>query len=415
MQKIKYIEYVSLAVLVVLVFYMYSHLQPLIDIRGGQGWDGLNYASMYNYFSLSEFKNFLGKGIEYAPSFPFNQRVLTPFLSSLLPFDMFISFKIVNSLFTLGTVLVMHYIVTGIIGLSRTVSLFNILWFTFHWISYPRLSNYYPLLIDPSFVFFLSLFLVLYIKESFCFLPLVTILGVASKESFLAVIILLALYQLFYIITGSRFSNKNKNKKRKELVYVTLSLIAGITTSVFIKTALFPSSGSSLLTVFIWIYKRSLDPLSLLKFIAAFFIAYGFFAILAVRNFTSLVSENNLFILIVSSVFISFGYIAGSDMTRILFNAYPFLIFLILNSSQKENKIALTIGFLLSLPLMYLTSAIPNAETISPYLEVTGYFSWLPEYAANSIVALWLLYFIIYLFIYNFIANNKWSQLVRSC
>jgi hypothetical protein len=204
---------VVLSSLTLTVYLLYSYLQPtysyhLLDSR----YDALKYAKAYDYFK--------GFSTDYQLSFPFNARILMPWLAAKLPFnDLKTDFIWLNGLFIVLTVGVLSFVWQKL-QIRLSLILTGLFWVLFHWKGLIRMYLPDPVTADVGEYFWMALFLAFlfigegklwsdgtsdpmflydieqqksgYLKGKRLFtslgLTLTAVLGTLQKESFIAVL-----------------------------------------------------------------------------------------------------------------------------------------------------------------------------------------------------------------------------------
>lgn len=356
-----------------IVYLVYAVVQPtysyeLLDKR----FDAHKYAESYRYF----------RGItpEYLSSFPFNTRILSPWMAAYLPFnDLKTDFIWLNGAFVVLTVslltLIWHklHLRLSVIGLG-------LFWLLFHWKGLVRMYLPDPVTADIGGYFWLALFLgfLFFYKEenskgSRYFkasgLIVTAVLGTLQKESFIAVIGLMDLWGglsvwLMRTPTGAGETQKDAFSMTKGTILTLLFafLIAVLTHYLF--SYFFPASVSdwrnnSFISLFRGIKRYIVQPELFLRIPVSWLFAYGtlWLALFPLRLWPTSHSSHlapHLLLWLFLSVF------GGGDTTRILFNGMPFVLtFLLLRLNQQPNWIGWYVLFT-SLPLMRLTELEPD-------------------------------------------------------
>lgn len=134
------------------VYLLYSYFQPtysyhLLDSR----YDALKYAKAYDYFN--DF------AADYQLSFPFNARILMPWLAAQLPFnDLKTDFIWLNGLFIVLTVGMLTFVWQKL-QIRLSLILIGLFWVLFHWKGLIRMYLPDPVTADVGGYFWLALFL----------------------------------------------------------------------------------------------------------------------------------------------------------------------------------------------------------------------------------------------------------------
>lgn len=366
------------------VYLLYSYLQPtysyhLLDSR----YDALKYAKAYDYFK--------GFPTDYQLSFPFNARILMPWLAAKLPFnDLKTDFIWLNGLFIVMTVGVLTFVWQKL-QIRLSVILIGLFWVLFHWKGLVRMYLPDPVTADVGGYFWLTLFLgfLLLSKEEnskwnnfFKAFGLVVtaVLGTLQKESFIAVIGLTAFWGVFSVwlvqtstmasgtLTGAgmKIDAFSMTNNRLLLLAFMFAVSAHYLVSYFFPASTSDWRNNSLISLLRGIKRYSEQPELFFLIPISWLFAYGTFwlALLSTPKpspLTSHSSQRRLPLLaphILLWLFLSiFG---GGDTTRILFNGMPFVLtFLLLRLNQQPNWVGWYL-LITSLPLMRLNELEPD-------------------------------------------------------
>ncbi len=392
-----YTESFAWSLLSILVYLLFHHFQPVI-VNDGQIGDGAQYFGMFNYFRHGVFSNRLGDGL----LFPYNQRPLGPYCAALLSkhflWTASRSFRALHMVSIAVTSWLLYFIFVRYFYFDKLISSLALTWFLFHAFAYTRLTNYFPFIVD-SFAM-LSLVLLLYIVMSgrYIFLPALAIVGCAIKEQFLAFLIAMLVYESLVAI-------KRKRIERTKLAIIAISILLDIGVNYWIRHYIFIAPGSSLLTLLLWGYQRFKYPLSFVRYVVVYFVAFGSFGLLLVYYLKNSIKEILQFdsyklVGLFSLEFIVFGFLAGMDMDRILWNGFPFLMPVMLLAINGFNRKYVLALFLCTVPLMHLITPIPQPLLGQPNNEYNDLSNWMMELANPGIVAMWGLYmFVIWMLI----------------
>jgi len=385
-----YIESMTWSLFSALVYLLFDHFQPMIRLNGGQGWDGTQYFGMFEYFRHGIFTNYL----QSSPLFPFNQRPLGPFLASFLSahfsFSPIRSFKTLHIFSISATSGLLYFIFVKHIGFDRFVSSLALIWLLFNALAYTRLAAFYPFLIDSLAMLALALLLYLVVSNQYIFLPLLTIFSCMIKEQFLAFLIAILAYELFKVISG-------RTTERKRLLIVSISVLIDISINYYIRHYVIIAPGSSFYTMLSLGYQRFKHPLSFVRYVVSYFMAFGAFGLSLLYYFKRtwnqiLQLDSYRLVGLFSLEFMAFGLLAGSDMDRILWSGFPFLMTMMLLATRGLNRRYILALFLFTVPLMHLNAAIPQPSHAWPNNDSDGLYSWMMEYADPGKVAMWGIY-----------------------
>lgn len=356
-----------------ITFWIYGNIQPVVNYAEAPLFDGNQYKQIFQFFR--------GAAQEYRVSFPYHSRVLLPFLASLVPFEDTVSaFVAINFLFSLlsaGTL----YLLWQEIGISKLLMGLGFFWLLFHWSGMIRLNQFDPVTVDVPLYFFQTVFIWAIWKQKGWLLIILSPLATLQKESFLALLAILFIYNLYRYLT-----KKEIDKKYLYSSIVAIFLSFGASYWVNAQFPPLESGRSGLSTMLILLYMMVDDPFRIIRWLAAIFVAFGpplFLATINRRRFSRLQEQLLLF----SLVYVLFGILAGGDMLRIIFLGFPFIMTCTLIRLQDYSLQMLLVVFILSLPLMKMGDTIPPP---SPNWEI--FAAWYPEYAPPQMVLAWLGY-----------------------
>lgn len=394
-----YFDYIVLFLLSFGIYVAYFMTQPIVQLNHGEGWDGIDYHGMYNYFLQGSFQNYVGT---MDARFPFSQRPGVPFAAAMLGLENpFLAFKIVHAFSFSMMNVVLYFIWIKKLKFESTNVLLVLFWLSFHWMSIPRASNQYPLAsIDAELILLLSLLLLWIVnkvsKRNFLYLILLSVVGTSVKEVFIPVFIgMVAVYGYGYY-RGKDIENRNK------MISVFFALIVSIGTNFLIRHYLFLGSGihpGSIKTLEMWITVHLENPLDFVRYCVAMFTVLGAWGIWVVNNIANVWSREHIEIKMLALMFIAFGFVAGSDMERIMLNGLPFIFTVVLLVVEKFRREMIVIGIVITLPLMRLLSTLQEPANPLPNNDYFGAYSWYMEYANTAHVASWGIYMIISFYI----------------
>lgn len=365
-------DFLWCATFTILVYIVYTHLQPtytyaLLDPR----YDAHKYAQLYNYFSR------LSPNSQV--SFPFNSRILMPWLAAQIPFhDLILDFIWLNCIFILLTIGVLVFIWQKL-QIRLSVIVIGLFWVLFHWKGLVRMYLPDPVTADVGGYFFQSLWLGLisiflfsgektFFKWYHLFLAcMVGLLGTLQKESFLCVVGL------------TMFSFRKVDRGHVMIIVFVLAL------SIYILVANeFPASTSdwrnnTFISVLRGLKRYASQPELFLRLPISWLLAFGTFWLVVIGEWktekgkwgkekgtrdSELFTQNSLLTTryweLFTLLWLFLSIFGGGDTTRILFNGMPFVLtFLLLKLNQKPDWVVWYILFT-SLPLMRLFELEPD-------------------------------------------------------
>jgi hypothetical protein len=366
------------------VYLLYAYFQPtysyhLLDSR----YDALKYAKAYDYFN--DF------AIDYQLSFPFNTRILMPWLAAQLPFnDLKMDFVWLNGLFIVLTVGVLTFVWQKL-QIRLSLILLGLFWALFHWKGLVRMYLPDPLTADVGGYFWLTSSLTLLLVGEgdnvpifnwnrlvkACFWILTAVLGTLQKESFIAVLGVTAFWgalSLWFVRTPTvaRETQKDAFSMTKDTLLTLLSAFLIAVLAHYLVSFFFPASTSdwrnhSLISLSRGVKRYILQPELFLRLPISWLLAYGTLWLALLRSSSpsllphSHYSQRRLPLLTPHfCLWLLLSVFGGGDTTRILFNGMPFVLtFLLLKLNQQPKWVVWYLLFT-SLPLMRLNELEPD-------------------------------------------------------
>ncbi len=391
----------ALAVYVCYAYFQPSYSYALLDLR----YDAHKYAQAYDYFR--------GLSKDYHLSFPFNTRILMPWLASNLPFnDLKIDFIWLNGLFVILTVGLLVFIWQKL-KIRFALLLIGLFWILFHWKGLVRMYLPDPVTADVGGYFWLTLFLTLVFvgkgklgsdgtsdpillfsktgyydpinqqlghKNRRPFLSifgllLIAVLGTLQKESLIAVLGVTVLWGGFRMWLGRTSTTEREMQKdvfsvtKNELWVLLVALLLAIL-AYYSASHFFPASPSdwrnhSLISLLRGIKRYILQPELFSRVPISWLFAYGmlWLAILPTPHFSlkfSRLTSDYSLLTTHYCLWLFLSVFGGGDTTRIMFNGMPFVLtFLLLKLNQQPTWVGWYALFS-SLPLMRLAELEPD-------------------------------------------------------
>jgi hypothetical protein len=361
-------------------------MEPAGQINNGLAWDGRQYASMYWYFA---------RGVYWplVPAFPYSQRVGLPFVAAHLPFAPDTSFLLLHVAFWIPTMLVFSLCCRRCFRLSAAPTLFAVLWVQVLWCSVPRGFVAYHYHVDSAALFFIQAWTyVLLSRRSAFLLPLIAFVGVLFKETMLLVVVL-SIVCAVVIRVRSRVDFSRIALAVSVVAAVAGKWLAGHTLP-YVDTRMATSAFD---TVFHWYVIRTGHPgMEITRYVAAICAAYGGFVLLPCATVGRPRDQRppwpDTFAVILSVSYLVVCFVAGSDLTRFAYSAFPFLLPVLL---REFDQVRVDLGLLalgLGLPAAHAFGPIPAPAPGHdlPNLDIAGLYSWTMEYAHPALVWSWI-------------------------
>lgn len=259
---------------------------------------------------------------------PFNLRIVAPFLSSKLgdtPQNGFITLNLISifviTLFSFGIIKKLN------LGTFEYLVLIG--WFLLHPLGF-KLYNVYPMMVDLLSYALFSILIFLFLSKRYFLLGPTLLISLFTKESFTFVVLTVFLADLLASIED----RKNIFKKMQiPAVTCGLTLVAYALLKKYTDSSLFPPSGptaSAAGTIIYFAKEAARDPNRVLVWLGSILASTGLFALLvANKQFIKTIIKNartGSFLVLGSLGFLLFGLLAGSDMSRIIFNGNLLII-----------------------------------------------------------------------------------------
>lgn len=366
--SLPYIPPLLLGLGFILLFYF---LQPPIDFRS----QALNDANQY----LKIYEAFRDDQLPASVSFPFHNRLLTPFLAACIGSGRpETDFFIVNSVYALIFVIALFHLFRAL-HIPGAYYYLSFLWLL-HWLGPFRNNAADPLNTNTGVLMFQTLMLLMLLRQNYRLLLLIMPLAVLHKEVFLAWAVLYA-----GLMSAERFLETEPVPAWRSAI-LTAATCAIVKFSVQILFPPLETGRGALITMMIALRESFLHPIRLLRWAAAMFTGYGLFFIpIGLRLIRPWhLNRFQTSLLLFFTVNLLFGLLAGDDHTRLLYLGFPFL-FTLLGSTTTGSAAQWLPAAVLSLPVMGLWSGVP---VVPP--EFTGLPQWAPEYGPWHVSAFWL-------------------------
>lgn len=365
--------YVYLIIYGLVAASLYHVFQPPNNFRSTHLADANEYVKIYDFFK--------GNSETYQVRFGIHNRFVIPLLASFLPGDRpELSFFLVNSLFAILSLLAVFYLMQCF-QINKTIILLSICYFSLHWVGPFRQNAIDPINVDMAVYFFEVLFLVLFIKRKYWALLIVAPIAIATKEIFLALLVVFLVIGILW-----RFFFKDKSIS---IPWIFGILILGITTKVVLNyffSSVSPGRNSLLVMAF---HTREMirNPDHLLRWILSLFAAFGAFLFLIVKKPKKLniVPGNELMIHILTLSVLALSVLGGMDYTRLIFLGFSYVMISIILIG-KPGYLEFLIAFIVSIILTRFWIVLPDPST-----GLNLYNNWMPEISDMKHLFIWIL------------------------
>ena len=345
--------------LAVLVYAAYAFVQPVytyakLDPR----FDAHQYARAYQYF-----KN---PSSQYAVSFPFNARILSPWLAAQLPsYEAVAAFRWLNGFFLVLAIGLLVHIWQRLV-INNSLIFIGLFWILFHWKGPLRMYLPDPISADVLGYFLGAawLFLVLFRNKpttlNYLIYGAIGFLSALQKESF---IVVAGATWLFFVV-------KKQN--------ATLFLVAFLTAigSHFWADWAFAAPlpnwrNFAPITVLRGLKRYYESPELLLRLPVSWLLAYGFFWLGLTFKTPKIKTEQTEILAVLALIWLVLSIVGGGDTVRIFVNGLPFVLtYLLISLNQKPPWVGYFVLFA-SLPLTRLDLLEPD---LGLYPQQTQYW-----------------------------------------
>lgn len=368
--------------------------EPQATINGGLAWDGRQYAALYTYFSTGAF-------LPITPTFPYSQRIGLPFLAAHLPLMAPHAFLLLHGLFWSATMVMFAVCCRTGFQLKSSAIQLGVLWLQLLWFSIPRAVAGSAFAVDSAALFFIQSWVyVVVVNRRKAVLPVLAFLGVLFKETVLLIVLLFSCSLL--IIRVAPRARRSLPVDWADLRgtpwrMLGIACLSGLAAK-WIATHALPAAhlirGSELDTMLGWISIRLQDPWQVLRYVAAALSVYGGFALLRLATLGKpAIRERGwpfTLAIVVCPLYFAICFVAGSDLTRFAFLAFPFALPLLLVEFDEVSTQFAVLALLLGLPAAHAFAPAPPPVADLPHQDLQGLYSWMMEYAHLAIVGSWL-------------------------
>jgi len=341
--------------------------------------DAHQYTKLFEYFKFGTISQI---------KFPFYNRPLIPWLSSLIPgSDIKLHFDVINFLFFLPSLWIIRKLWNEL-ELKAWAQGLGFMWLLVHWTGIIRYNLYDPVTVDVPLYFFQTLGFLLFIRKDYKWFFIVVPFALLQKESFLVEMLVLVVIHFIYHWRNEPWRNGK---------YLVLATITGVVIQKLI-LALLPGQLDQRSSFDAILYHGHLviqDPTRFVRWFAAMGSAFGLIPIFIFVNFrrTKFQSSTYSTLVLLCLMYGSFGLLAGEDMTRILFLGFPFIMTLSLMEIQKSKSWPVVLTIFLSLVSLRISPFQIDAKWSVDYAEMSYVYSWAIYYLMSTIILLIFFFF----------------------
>ncbi len=369
--------------------------QPSATLNGGLGWDGVQYAHLYEKFLFGSSNLPLQE--------PFHQRIGLPFLASKLPFEPQVSFYLLHSIFWLGAMALLALTCRNGFQIPHSLTILGLVWLQIHWIGIPRAGGSYKFIVDSASIFFtMALTYSFVTRKNELIFAAIAFTGAFFKESILLWCLCLA---------GGVILIKNTDERWRSGRAILLAIIASKFALLYSNQVVsIASNQGPLNTLMHWISIRAFQPFEYLRYFAAIFSAFGGFWCLLLLKSKDFFKDKNrndalLPLMAAAAIYLWICFFAGSDLTKFALSSFPLTFPIVLSISakyiDKSKRAWVLILATLTLPVTHFWELIPSplkGHEI-PNMDTSGLYAWMMEYAHPFVVSMWIAYCLMVLFL----------------
>ena len=308
-------------------------------------------------------------------------------------------------------------------GLSAASIQFAVLWLQILWLSIPRGTVSYTFTVDSAALFFIQAWVFLLVSGRWRWLlPACAFIGTLFKETILLLVVLSSLALL-----GVWLAPRLKRSLPKDIVVLPSGTFVAIAVALvaagvakWVASSVLPHAqpihGSEWETMWRWLLRRMQDPLEVLRYLTAAFSAYGGFALLAVAHprkpWLSTNRWTSNFAATLCVLYLAVCFVAGSDLTKFAFMAFPFALPILLVRFDEGSQGLALLALLLGLPAAHPFTPIqsPLAGHEFPSQDLQGTYSWMMEYAHPAIVGSWTAWWLACILLLRSVRHRPWQS-----
>jgi hypothetical protein len=349
--------------------------------------DANEYLKIYQYFH--------GGGNWNNIRFGIHNRLTIPFLASLLPWEnAILNFFIINSILAIISVVSLYHLLEYF-RIRPSFTWLALVFFALHYVGPFRQNAIGPINVDIAVYLLEIWFLIFILKRQYLLLILLTPIAIATKELFLALIIVVFVFAVIlrFIFNDQSFS----------IPLLAITLAIGILTK-FILNHYFPSANpdrNSILVMAFHIREMIFHPDHLWRWILSLFAAMAGFLFLVIKKYPVIKLQNNpgMMVHFLSLSVLALSIAGGMDYTRLIFLGFPYLIIsIILIAAPSKNEFLFTWIISMLLTRFWLKLPVISMD-MSPYNE------WMPESADKHYLIIWTA-----IMIFGYAAFRIWKK-----
>lgn len=323
--------------------------------------DCLRYLDMARSFTNGEYSS-----IDY----PFNLRIMSPWLASIISNDVSKGFIWLNGTSALFFIIFCFKII-NLLNLRNLDFWILTLWFFLHPLGFGLYFSSTPQSADPLYYAFIGLVTLLFISQKRFLLWTSVSIALLAKESFIFIVFIIVLAEFTYVISTR---DKRALPALTSICGAVFVLLIYKIEKNLIQNFLFSQTQeyeiTFLRTILFWLNEIWIDPKRLIVWIGSIFCSTGLFTIFVfLKKYTPkspLKTRLDVYFILGSFGFIVLGLLAGSDMSRIIFNGNLLIILAILISCRNQyhsiNELLITLSLSILTVLNYTRFFPKNFE-----------------------------------------------------
>lgn len=319
--------------------------QDVVWVSDGLGWDGVHYDRLLYFFRNGQFEG-------EAASFPFCSRIGSALILSALPEYLgFYQFNLVFGVLFAVAIFFLARAYTGNNFQAIAAGAFVGLFLRYAPIKF---TNYYPVYMDPPFMFLAAVSALFLALKRHHASALVLLVAIPFREAAFYIIPFIAVVALL-----------RSDEKVKATITFSLIIVAALVLKGFLPKITGCQDGSQVLTAFAHLYQLLIDPNRFLTVLAGFSMTIGPLVLLMRSNefFSLAISEKYAPAFFALFYFAALAAIGGSDVTRIYYSFVPFYVPIIFLAFSRGSLVGVTLA---------LTGWLITNQVLNKYLQPNG-------------------------------------------
>lgn len=360
----------------------YYQFQPANNYKITRLADANEYEKIYTYFHSDS--------ADYTVRFGIHNRIVIPFFATFMPAkNISTNFFILNTFFAMLSLLALIYLFRYF-NINTLYIVLSAIYFSLHWVGPFRQNAISPINVDMPVYLFEVIFLILFIKKKYFLLLILSPVGIATKELFLAMDIVFLFIALFW-----KFYYQDKSFS---IPWILGILFTGVLTKLLLNyyyPSVSPDRNSMLVMAF-HLREMALHPDHAIRWILSLFGAFSAFLFVTIKKPKDIksITKDDALIYLLGLSMLALSILGGMDYTRLIFLGFPYVMISILKIGN-PTKQEMIWAFILSITLTRFWMVLPSATG-----DIRVYGGWMPEYADTAHLVSWTLTALLYLILY---------------